>query len=162
MDAPPTATQENITGRRIVAALIDVAILAVVFVVMSVAFGQAETGTRETGNGETTGFWINLTGWPLALYVVIVLAYYTILEVTLRQTVGKLVMGLEVVSLAGKPLTFGQVAVRTLLRLIDGLPFLYLAGIIAIAASKQHQRLGDMAANTNVMRKAADSGVPQA
>lgn len=152
MDAPQSVAQENITGRRVVAALIDVLILTVVFVVMSIAFGDTETGRRETGNGETTGVWVNLTGWPLALYAGIVLAYYLVLETVLRQTVGKLVMGLEVVSLAGTPLTLGQVALRTILRLIDGLPFLYLVGIIAIAASKEHQRIGDMAAKTNVVK----------
>ncbi|MBI5288423.1 MAG: RDD family protein [Chloroflexi bacterium] len=152
MDAPQAVAQENITGRRVVAALIDVLILTVVFVVMSIAFGDTETGRRETGNGETTGVWVNLTGWPLVLYLVIVLAYYTILEATLHQTVGKIAMGLEVVSLAGKPLTIGQVALRTILRVVDGLPFLYLVGIISIAASKEHQRIGDMAAKTNVVR----------
>jgi uncharacterized RDD family membrane protein YckC len=42
--------------------------------------------------------------------------------------------------------------IRNVLRLVDGLPFLYLVGIITIAASKKKQRLGDMAAGTLVVR----------
>jgi uncharacterized RDD family membrane protein YckC len=52
----------------------------------------------------------------------------------------------------GQPLTRQKVAIRTVLRLVDGLPFLYLVGFIAMVASKQKQRLGDMAAGTIVVK----------
>jgi uncharacterized RDD family membrane protein YckC len=159
MDMPQPVVRENVVGRRIVAALIDVLILAVVFIIMSALFGDTETGRRETASGERTGVWVSLTGWPFVLYALIVLGYYLVLEATLRQTAGKLVMGLEVVSADGAPLTAGRVFLRTILRLVDGLPFLYLVGLITIAASKDQQRIGDMAAKTLVVRKAlATSG----
>lgn len=42
-----------------------------------------------------------------------------------------------------------------ILRVVDWLPFRYLLGIIVVAASKPDQRLGDMAAGTVVIRRAA-------
>jgi uncharacterized RDD family membrane protein YckC len=51
-----------------------------------------------------------------------------------------------------------QAVVRNLLRVVDGLPFLYLVGIITIAASKRDQRVGDMAAGTIVVRAHAVGG----
>jgi hypothetical protein len=39
------------------------------------------------------------------------------------------------------------------LRLIDFLPWLYLAGSVCILATKKNQRLGDFAANTIVIRE---------
>jgi uncharacterized RDD family membrane protein YckC len=49
-------------------------------------------------------------------------------------------------------LTLGKVAIRTVLRIVDGLPFLYLLGLIVVAVSKQNQRIGDMAAGTLVVK----------
>ena len=46
----------------------------------------------------------------------------------------------------------GVAAIRTILRLIDGL-FGYLVGFIVVLASSKRQRLGDMAAHTLVIRK---------
>ena len=43
-------------------------------------------------------------------------------------------------------------AIRTVLRLIDGL-FFYLVGFVSVLASGKNQRLGDMAAHTLVVRK---------
>jgi uncharacterized RDD family membrane protein YckC len=45
------------------------------------------------------------------------------------------------------------------LRIIDGLPVLYLVGIITIAASKNHQRVGDMAAATTVSYASKDGAI---
>ncbi|HTO07684.1 MAG TPA: RDD family protein [Myxococcota bacterium] len=54
------------------------------------------------------------------------LVYYFALEATLGQTLGKLVTGVRVVSEDGKPATAGQIARRTLSRLIpfEALTFL--------------------------------------
>jgi uncharacterized RDD family membrane protein YckC len=44
------------------------------------------------------------------------------------------------------------VAVRTILRIVDSLPAFYLLGFIVVVASKEKQRIGDMAAGTVVVR----------
>ncbi len=67
------------------------------------------------------------------------------------QTLGKRVLRLRVVDARGLRLTFGQVALRNLLRFIDGLPLFYLVGGIAALASRRGQRLGDLAADTLVV-----------
>jgi hypothetical protein len=54
--------------------------------------------------------------------------------------------------LDGTPLGFGAVAIRTLLRLVDLLPFLYATGAVCILVTQNNQRLGDMAAGTIVAR----------
>ena len=147
------AEAESPVGLRVVAALIDVVILAGVFVAMSIATGEAEIGSQTASDGtKTTGFNVNLTGWPFAWYLIIVAAYYVGLEALLQRTVGKMLTGLRVVSLDGDGLSLGQVVMRNVLRIIDGLPFLYLVGIITIAVREKRQRIGDIAAETNVVR----------
>lgn len=132
-----TAPAPDVTGKRIAAAIIDLIILAVVFLVMAALFGESEAGTEEDG----ASFSANLSGGAAIVYFLIVLGYYLVLEALTGQTLGKKVMGLRVVSLEG-PLTWGKVAVRTILRIVDGLPVFYLVGFIVMVASKNRQRLG--------------------
>jgi uncharacterized RDD family membrane protein YckC len=69
------------------------------------------------------------------------------------QTVGKRVLKLRVMDEQALRLGFGQVVVRNLLRFVDLLPGLYLVGGIACVLSRRSQRLGDLAANTIVVRQ---------
>lgn len=68
------------------------------------------------------------------------------------QTYGKRLLRLRVVDIAGHRLQFSQVAIRNLLRAVDFLPGLYLLGGCAVLFSRRAQRLGDLAANTVVVR----------
>ena len=68
------------------------------------------------------------------------------------QTLGKRALRLRVVDVHGLRLTFGQVVIRNLLRFADMLPGPYLVGGLACLISKRCQRLGDLAANTIVVR----------
>jgi len=68
------------------------------------------------------------------------------------QTMGKRMMRLRVVDAQGLRLKFSQVVIRNLLRFVDMLPLFYLVGGIACAVSRRAQRLGDLAANTIVVR----------
>lgn len=68
------------------------------------------------------------------------------------QTVGKRLFRLRVMDAEGLRLTFSQVAIRNLLRFVDALPLAYLVGGLACWFSRRHQRLGDLAANTIVVR----------
>ncbi|WP_054699521.1 RDD family protein, partial [Desulfosarcina cetonica] len=69
------------------------------------------------------------------------------------QTVGKRLLGLRVMDLQGLELRFGQIAIRNLLRAVDSLPLCYLVGGVAALISRHSQRLGDIAANTVVIRE---------
>ena len=84
---------------------------------------------------------------------VINITYGIVLEWAWRgQTLGKRVLRLRVVDQAGLHLTFSQVVLRNLLRAVDALPALYLLGGTVCFLTRYHQRLGDLAANTVVMR----------
>jgi len=78
------------------------------------------------------------------------------------QTVGKRLLGLRVMDAGGLRLQFSQIALRNLLRAVDILPGLYLAGGLACVLSSRAQRLGDLAANTVVVRgdRAGDIELP--
>lgn len=68
------------------------------------------------------------------------------------QTIGKRLMRLRVVDAQGLQLHFSQIVIRNLLRFVDALPLLYLTGGLVCLLSRRAQRLGDLAANTVVVR----------
>jgi uncharacterized RDD family membrane protein YckC len=135
----------NVTGRRVVATLVDFILLSILAWVMSLLFGTTQAG------GGTVSF--SLTGLPALLFFLIFLLYYIILEGTVGQTVGKMLLGIQVVwEGTGQTPGMGAATIRTLLRIIDGF-FFYLVALIVVLVSGKNQRLGDMVANTLVVRK---------
>lgn len=68
------------------------------------------------------------------------------------QTVGKRLMRLRVVDAEGMRLQFNQIVTRNLLRFVDSLPAPYFVGGIVCWFGAKCQRLGDIAANTMVIR----------
>jgi hypothetical protein len=68
------------------------------------------------------------------------------------QTVGKRLLRLRVVDAYGLRLQFSQIVIRNLLRFVDMLPAFYLVGGLATLINSRTQRLGDLAANTVVIR----------
>ena len=98
--------------------------------------------------------WSDSTLWWIALGVYVV--HTTIAEWLTGRSLGKMACGLKVVSLDGSRPTFGQVALRNFLRVIDaGLGFLPL---LLVPFSPLRQRVGDAAAGTLVVIKdAADT-----
>jgi uncharacterized RDD family membrane protein YckC len=137
---PQGGRNVNVTGRRVVATILD----SIVFGILIGVFG-----TRTP----TSGFSVTrlATGGNLLLLVIAVL-YYVLMEGLLGRTVGKMITGVRVIDEAtGNPPGIGKAIVRTLLRIIDGL-FAYLVGFIIVQASDRRRRLGDMAARTLVVR----------
>ncbi len=68
------------------------------------------------------------------------------------QTVGKRLFRLRVVDADGLRLQLNQIVTRNLLRFVDALPAFYVVGGAACWLSSRCQRLGDLAANTVVIR----------
>src|ERR1043166_7999473 len=96
----------------------------------------------------------NLAGAiSLLSYFVISIGYGIACEWLWRgQTIGKKLFHLRVVDAEGLRLQFNQILTRNLLRFVDSLPaFYFLGGLICLINSKC-QRLGDIAANTVVVR----------
>jgi uncharacterized RDD family membrane protein YckC len=69
------------------------------------------------------------------------------------QTVGKRLFRLRVIDSHGLRLRLSQIALRNLMRVFDSLPVLYLVGATACLFSRKLQRLGDLVANTVVVRE---------
>ena len=69
------------------------------------------------------------------------------------QTLGKRVLGLRVMDARGLKLHVSQIVIRNILRAVDTLPLLYMVGGIACVFNRYAQRLGDIAANTVVVRR---------
>ena len=141
------AARDNILGIRVVAGIIDVILVIALGFVMAALFGSSDS--------DDGGFELGLSGLPFIIYILLVFGYYFFMEQSRGQTLGKMVMKIKVVSTSG-PLSPGKVAVRTLLRFVDGF-FFYLVAIVVIALSKNQQRLGDMAAGTTVVRATDDT-----
>ena len=120
-------------GPRIVAGIIDVVILIVVMVPLTLIAGQ----------GLGTQLVISLIG----------IAYFIVMEATQGATIGKKVMGLKVVKKDGSAISWQESVIRNLLRIVDGLPAFYIVGIVCIALTPNKQRVGDMAAQTLVVKK---------
>jgi uncharacterized RDD family membrane protein YckC len=86
------------------------------------------------------------------LYFVISTGYGIVLEWRWQgQTLGKRLFGLRVIDMHGLRLQFQQIALRNLLRPIDGLPVFYLVAAVAAMATRNSQRLGDLAGGTVVI-----------
>ncbi len=96
----------------------------------------------------------NLAGAVFALgYFAISIGYGIACEWGWRgQTVGKKLFRLRVMDAEGFRLQFHQVVTRNLLRFVDSLPPFYFVGGLACWLSPKCQRLGDVAANTVVIR----------
>jgi len=141
----PPPGREDLLGLRIAAALIDLAVLAGLLVILSAAVGQASVSGG--------GFSVSVSGAWAALFLAVALLYYFVLEAWIGQTLGKRLLGLRVLGVGETRPSVWAVAVRTLLRLVDWLPLLYLAGFITmLATGTRRQRIGDLAGHTEVAR----------
>jgi uncharacterized RDD family membrane protein YckC len=86
-------------------------------------------------------------------YFVLSIGYGVFCEWKWRgQTLGKKFLRLRVVDAEGLKLQFNQIVTRNLLRFVDSLPFFYFIGGVTCWFSPKCQRLGDIAANTVVIR----------
>jgi uncharacterized RDD family membrane protein YckC len=89
----------------------------------------------------------------MVLYFLVSIGYGILAEWFWRgQTIGKRLLRLRVIDVQGLKLQFSQVVVRNLFRFFDSLPAFYFIGGTACLLSRKCQRLGDIAANTVVIR----------
>jgi len=139
-------------GIRGVAMAIDTIVwFALLFVaVYAVAVVTGELVVTETGLDA------QLTGTPgtvaFVLWLALGLGYHTLLEWRFGKTVGKRLVQIRVQGADGTPPSLGASLVRNVLRLVDWLPMLYVVGIVAVALSDEHRRLGDRLGDTVVVR----------
>lgn len=99
-----------------------------------------------------------LNTWLLAFVIVgvflLIWTYFVLFELyTNGQTPGKKYMKVRVVKEGGGAVGFSEVAIRNLLRPVDGFPLYPVAGF-SMFFTKRIQRLGDLAAGTVVISEA--------
>ncbi len=135
----------QVTGRRVLATIVDGLVLGAVLYVFATLFG-----TTSAEGGQVSA---SVSGVAALGSFVLAFAYYIALEGLLGQTVGKMLLGIKVVREGtGEVPGIGAAAIRTVLRIVDGF-FFYLVAFVTVLASQKNQRLGDMAAGTLVVRK---------
>jgi len=97
--------------------------------------------------------WEDEFSWISMLVITPVLFYHLISEVCLNgKSLGKMAMNIQVVKLNGKKLTFWDCLLRWIFRLVDITITSGSLALITIAFTRCHQRLGDLAANTIVIK----------
>ncbi|MBO4246866.1 RDD family protein [Halomicrobium sp. IBSBa] len=106
------------------------------------------------GFGSDGGAVFGLMAILQLLSLVLVVGYFFVFEAVYGYTLGKYVLGLVVTRDDGSQIGWSESIIRNLLRIVDALPTLYLLGAILIFATDDEQRLGDIAANTVVIKRA--------
>jgi uncharacterized RDD family membrane protein YckC len=136
-------------GSRFLAWFIDLWIIFALFM----AIGMLGSVFEEARAG--VGF-----GVIMVLTFVVQWGYFLLFEWLWHgQTPGKRALGIRVMDLEGTSISFGQAAVRNVLRVADGLPLLvpdvvpvmYGVGFLVAASNPEQRRLGDLAAGTLVV-----------
>ena len=149
--APPMPLAD--LGSRIIAGLVDYIIIGIIAGILSI-FAFAPW----MGAGPTMMGGLGWPGWFGGMFAIMLvmwllwLVYFTYFEGTSGQTIGKGLMHVRVLKESGARCDIGSALIRNILRIVDHLPFLYILGMILIAATEKRQRLGDMLAKTIVVK----------
>lgn len=74
--------------------------------------------------------------------------YHPVLEIVRKQTPGKRIAAIRIVTLEGRTPTANAMLIRNVFRIIDALPSMYLLGLIVAFFTRNQVRIGDIAAGT--------------
>lgn len=131
-------------SRRILAQLIDYLVFCIVFFPVTYLVKGTWLMTPEDH------LWI-IFDPVCALFLVIIFAYFIILEWLTGYTAGKYILKMKVVTVDGKKISMKQSLIRNFGRMIDGLPCFNILGMVSIYKSEKRQRVGDKLAGTCVL-----------
>jgi uncharacterized RDD family membrane protein YckC len=93
----------------------------------------------------------------LAIYFL----YHHAVELALRgSTPGKRMAGVRIVARDGGVPSAGALLTRNVFRLVDSLPLFYGVGLITVVLTREHLRIGDMAAGTLLVFEQAHARLP--
>lgn len=138
-------------GPRFLALVVDSLLQSVGFIIVFVAAVAAAIIAAPMDEGAAMLVMIIVA---LAGIVLILLGYFVIFETIWNgQTPGKRLTGIRVVKRGGLPLTFTDSLLRNLLRLVDYFPSYGLVGLVCFFVTRNQQRLGDLVADTVVIRE---------
>lgn len=85
------------------------------------------------------------------------LLYHPALEIAMQgRTPGKRLTGIRIITTGGEAPGAGVLLLRNVFRLVDSFPGVYAVGFVATLATRNHVRLGDLAAGTLLVYEHAD------
>ena len=131
--ATPDVTSDAVLGERVVAFLVDVAVVTLAAVVVAVALSLEGLSI-----GPAAVFWV--VAW---------FAYVVVTQGRYGQTAGKHLVGLVVATTDGRACSYRQAAVRELVRVGDLLSLNVVGQVVRVG--RRRQRLGDIVAGTVVV-----------
>lgn len=159
--ASATGRDVDVVGRRVVAFLVDNVVILALILLPGTPLALLLTNLDAATLGPVAGFLLALAvlAASLVLVVGVFIGYYALLEGRRGQTLGKKLMGIEVIreDTGGVPGARAAALRALLLMLADG-QFFCVVGFVSILATENHQRLGDMVAKTLVVRRARRDG----
>jgi uncharacterized RDD family membrane protein YckC len=134
-------------GSRFAAVLVDyliwTAIVVGLFILMAVIMPNMH------GLGEK---WA--VGILIFIFFLLRWGYFTLFEAFWNgRTPGKRVAKIRVIQRTGRGIGLFEAMTRNLLRFVDEMPFFYVVGVISVFCTRDHQRLGDLAAGTLVVHE---------
>lgn len=133
-------------GSRYMAALIDHLLIGVMLLLLAIAVQLTKT---------YDSFSILTAVGIIALFGLL-FGYFTFFETVWRgRTPGKRALNLRVLKADGLPIGFTDALLRNIVRFVDFLPASYGLGLLVMFFDRRWRRLGDMAANTVVVRENA-------
>src|SRR5512145_2947598 len=116
--------------RRFVAYMIDGFIISMVFIVLMIIAGVAFFAGAMSGDNQT---WIaaltnpermaSITLWIWLFTLLLNIGYFTYFHGSTGRTPGKMLLGLQVVSADGKPISFGIAFLRSVGYLVSAMVF---------------------------------------
>jgi len=135
-------------GSRFIALLVDYLIWGVFFLVLGLLSLVLLPGIKAFSKISAQ--------WATAIFIFSVFlfhwGYFTLFEAFWNgRTPGKRIARIRVIQRSGRAIGLFESMARNLVRYVDQIPFFYAVGVIAIFVTRQHQRLGDLAAGTLVV-----------
>lgn len=163
-------TEDDVVGRRIVAALVDSVLVFAILYAGIVTVGGLGLGNRATlAPAVVIGFYLwyvfavlgfapllllhDYSGIWFAIGVGLWVGYGAVFEAILGATPGKLLTGIVVVGEDGTSGSLSGVFARNLFRVVDAIGF-YFLGFLVLSFSPRRKRLGDVVGGTIVVRRA--------
>ena len=135
-------------GRRFLSLLIDTLVFCIVFFPITYLV-KGKWIMSPTDHLWNRGLFISD---PLCLlFLCTMFLYFVFLEGLFGRTVGKLIVGLNVIGPNESCPGLLRGLVRNILRIVDGLPFPNIVGILLIVRSEERARFGDRIAKTRVI-----------
>ena len=161
----PARDPTDVLGRRIVAYVIDIALVLGVGALLlasakySSFYGAPSNACKSFHSSMCFQLNDHVYVWKHSAFVrsELVSTLVAFLDLVVLQTltgasIGKLCMGLRVVDALGHPAGFLRTFGRTALLAVDGACF--LVGLVAVLGTHPHRRVGDLACGTYVVSKA--------